>query len=178
MKNLILTIFSAVITLSLSSCIHDSCVDLVCQQGAPCIDDHCQCPVGYEGAECEIMSNERFRGLWVGTSKCEGFPQTVDTVEFFTYCNPDRVIMRTGMGNLYARRFHGTCGTPEMSFQSYEDADVKIDPYVRVDNNQMQVTIVSVNKRDELRYICEFEGRRVLGTDTVEAYVTPETDCD
>lgn len=178
MKNILYTFFAAAGMLILNSCIHDSCVDLNCQNGGSCIDDVCQCPDGYEGPECTIMSNERFRGMWVGMSKCEGFPQRKDTVEFVTWCNPDQLQLHTGMGNLRTNLFVGTARTPEMVFESYEDTSVVITPYVRVDANQMQITIVSVNKRDGLRYVCEFEGRRIEGTQLVEGYITPKGDCE
>lgn len=178
MKNFLFTIIAVIGILSLNSCIHSSCIDLNCQNGAACIDDHCQCPVGYEGAECTIMSNERFRGMWVGQNKCDGFPMKKDTVEFVTWCNPDKLQLHTGMGNLRTNVFIGTARTPEMVFENYEDTAVVISPYVRVDANQMQLTIVSVNKRDGLRYVCEFEGRRVEGTQYDEGYSTPKGDCE
>ena len=49
-----------------SSCEQDPCLDLDCKQGASCSEGFCQCPVGYEGAECDITSASRFVGRYVG----------------------------------------------------------------------------------------------------------------
>lgn len=159
--------------LLLNSCIHDSCLDLNCQNGATCSDDLCQCPPGYEGHECQYRANSRFVGLYVGHSKCEGFPQYNDTVEIFNKCNPDQIVLVTGLGNTAIGEISGICRTPEISFPSYEDDNVIVNPYVRVDANQLQVTVISINKRDNMRYMCEFEGRRVPGTDTLAKYADP-----
>lgn len=177
MKKIIQGILAATLIFSMGSCIHDSCVDLNCRQGASCIDDHCQCPTGYEGVECEILSKERFVGTWVGTSKCDGYPQETDSVEIFTWCNPNKVLMKIGMGNFSTNTFVGTASTPELVFESYEDTDVIISPYIRVDANQMQITVVSVNKVSKLRYVCEFEGRRIPGSNELAGYNDEKGPC-
>lgn len=179
MKNLLFSFIAIFFMLSFNSCVHDSCLDLNCRQGASCIDDHCQCPPGYEGTECETLSKARFLGMWVGTSKCEGFPQSKDTVEFMTYCNPNRLIIKAGIGNLSTNTFLGTAGAPEMTFEVYEDDYVTIEPYVRVDANYMQLTFRSKSKMTNLRYVCEFEGRRVAGTAEDPGYNGPKgEDCN
>lgn len=164
--------------LAFNSCRHDSCIDLNCRNGGSCVDDVCQCPTGYEGAECTIQSKSRFIGMWVGTSKCGKYQPEKDTVEFMTWCNPDRLVIKTGIGNLSNNTFIGRAGTPEMVFEEYEDDNVIISPYVKVDANFMQLSFVSVYKSDPtLRYICDFEGRRVAGTDTMEGFNGEKGDC-
>lgn len=167
---ILLTMFSLFF---MNSCVDSACTRLQCQNGASCIDDMCHCPPGYEGHECQIYSNSKFVGLYVGHSKCEGFPQKVDTVEIFNMCNPNKIILATGIGNTSILDIPGTCKTPEATFQSYEDENVIVNPYVRVDANQLQLTVVSINKRDGMRFVCEFEGRRVPNTDVSGWYSNP-----
>lgn len=177
MKNKFSNIFIAVIAIFsvgfLASCRSNSCIDLNCQQSAPCIDDHCQCPTGYEGPECTITSNSRFIGLWTGKSKCGNGPYLDDTVRVFVEKNPNIIKVISGIGNTSALRIIGTAGTPEATFLDFNDGDVWVNPYLRVDGNQMKMTIVTVDMRDSLRSVCEFEGRRIPGTDTMAAFTNP-----
>src|SRR5690606_27327026 len=64
----------------LSSCEQDPCTDLLCQNNAACVDGHCQCPTGYEGAECSITSASRFVGSYEGIVRCDQHSAKVDTV--------------------------------------------------------------------------------------------------
>lgn len=177
LSRIIIAIFSIFALVSLQSCQHDSCVDLNCQNGGTCVDDHCKCPTGFEGPECRTFSNQKFIGMWVGTSKCNdgttSFPLTIDTVEIFTECNPNQIRMIAGLGATSMRTMIGTAATPEAEFMSHDDGTIHVNPYVRVDDNQLMVTLVSINKLHDLRYICDFEGRRVEGTDTLATYTTP-----
>lgn len=49
----------------------DDCAGVECQNGGICIDGSCQCPNGYEGANCETKWLSRYVGDWK-------FTQTVD----------------------------------------------------------------------------------------------------
>lgn len=170
----IFSAFIAIIGMAiLSSCQHDSCVDLNCElHGGSCIDDVCVCPPGYEGAECEIPSYTRFVGMWVGTSKCDFYPQKVDTVEVYLVDTPNTIKIMTGMGSSSIRAMYASAETPEAEFATFADGDVIVRPYMRVDANQTQIVLESINQRDGLRTVCEFEGRRVAGTDTMAEYTT------
>jgi len=165
--------------LFMNSCIDNACDRLQCQNGSTCIDDECQCAPGYEGHECQYYSNSKFVGMYVGHSKCEGFPQKADTIEIFNKCNPDQIILVSGIGNTSILDIPGICRTPEATFASYEDENVIVNPYIRVDANQIQLTVISINKRDGMRYMCEFEGRRVPGTESSGWYSNPRYEtCD
>lgn len=183
MSKLFIGLFTICSLFFLQSCRNDSCLDLNCQNGGTCVDDHCKCPDGYEGPECKIYSNQRFIGMWVGTSKCNNgdvpFPLTTDTVEIFTQCNPNQIKMIAGLGATSMRSMIGTAKTPEAEFISYDDGSIHVNPYVRVDDNQIMITTISISTFEDttMRYICDFEGRRVPGTDTAALYNLPIGPC-
>jgi hypothetical protein len=79
-----------------TSCTKDQCADLKCQNNGTCTDGLCTCPTGYEGAECEMLSSDRFTGTYYGTSVTSKYPVDVlptlfDTVVIFTTPEPNRV---------------------------------------------------------------------------------------
>lgn len=47
-----------------TSCVKDSCRDVVCYNEGLCVDGRCACLSGYEGAYCEIRWHEKFAGTW------------------------------------------------------------------------------------------------------------------
>lgn len=53
--------FSAV---TYTSCTEDKCKAIVCANGSACNDGICICPSGYEGAHCETVNRDRFKGIW------------------------------------------------------------------------------------------------------------------
>jgi hypothetical protein len=59
--------FSAI---TYTSCNKDECKDVVCQNGGTCVNGTCSCPTGYEGANCETKSRDKFLGNWSGSDKC------------------------------------------------------------------------------------------------------------
>ena len=46
------------------------CEGVVCLNGGNCLDGYCQCPVGFEGTNCEIRSNEKFYGNYEARDMC------------------------------------------------------------------------------------------------------------
>lgn len=63
-----------------SACEKDSCSELNCQNGGACSGGFCQCPAGYEGAQCEIASEDRFLGKYIGVTTCDTAAGILDTV--------------------------------------------------------------------------------------------------
>lgn len=57
-------------TLFMASCEKDSCTTLKCKNGGTCADNFCRCPAGFEGAECEIKTAQKFIGKWPGLVRC------------------------------------------------------------------------------------------------------------
>lgn len=77
--------FAAVIFLSIAStvtytsCLHDSCKAIICRNDGVCVDGFCNCPVGYEGTQCEIVSRQKFVGKYYGITKIDNKPVIRDS---------------------------------------------------------------------------------------------------
>ena len=61
-----------------ASCMPDHCKDTVCDYGGVCIDGHCSCLNGYEGAKCDELWNARFLGNWNSKDKVVGGELTTE----------------------------------------------------------------------------------------------------
>lgn len=59
-----MTVFSAV---TFSSCNEDKCKAIMCAYNGVCKDGQCLCPTGYEGNQCEIITRDRYLGVWTVT---------------------------------------------------------------------------------------------------------------
>lgn len=89
----------SVLTLSLSltvsglvlfgSCETDPCTQLSCKNGSACTEGYCRCPTGYEGAECETKTSEKFVGIYVGYNHCDDYPALNDTLEVYQVAEPN-----------------------------------------------------------------------------------------
>lgn len=66
-----------------TSCNKDECKDVVCLNGGNCVSGTCQCPTGYEGSTCEVLTRDKFIGTYVGTETCsigsDNYTMTVTT---------------------------------------------------------------------------------------------------
>ncbi len=85
-------------TLFMASCEKDSCTTLKCKNGGTCADNFCRCPTGYEGAECEIKTAQKFIGKWPGLVRCNAAgakdslgPTFSDTLTIFMAQEPNRL---------------------------------------------------------------------------------------
>lgn len=57
--------FALLSALTFTSCQEDKCKSVVCAYSGTCNDDgSCTCQVGYEGARCETVSRDKFKGVW------------------------------------------------------------------------------------------------------------------
>ena len=60
----ILIAFSAFGAVIYTSCNRDQCKTISCAYGGVCNNGVCNCPVGYEGSNCETISRQKFLGNW------------------------------------------------------------------------------------------------------------------
>ncbi len=60
----VLVTISAFISITYMSCNNDKCKTIVCAYGGVCNEGACICPSGYEGTNCETISNLKFLGAW------------------------------------------------------------------------------------------------------------------
>ncbi len=55
---------AAFVSVTYTSCNSDKCKAIVCAYGGVCKDGACICAAGYEGTQCEIVSREKYKGVW------------------------------------------------------------------------------------------------------------------
>lgn len=144
-----------------TSCEVDPCSELSCKNGGNCINGLCSCPAGYEGAECEFKSADRFLGKYAGLSRCGIYPAVEDTATIVLISYPDQVEVQIGLGNTSILKSQGTARTPYIIFPVYEDGGVKVTTTAVIDNKQLTFYKETLNKTTGGRDVCEFIGIRV-----------------
>ena len=70
---------AAVSAVIYSSCTKDACDNLTCLNGGACGGGVCNCPTGYEGAQCQTLSISRFLGTYQGDISCNSQQQVIDS---------------------------------------------------------------------------------------------------
>lgn len=68
-KSIILSavaVFAVFATVTVTSCNNDKCKAIVCSYGGTCTAEtgECICPSGYEGTYCEVVTREKYKGVW------------------------------------------------------------------------------------------------------------------
>ncbi len=74
-----------------SSCEKDSCLELRCMNDGVCTNGFCQCPAGFEGAECEIEAATAFLGRYYGNTQCNMAPPVIDSVSITLLESPNMI---------------------------------------------------------------------------------------
>lgn len=151
--------FGIATTTVFTSCEQDSCLDLKCKNGGSCAEGFCRCPTGFEGAECEIKTADRFVGLFIGHRTCSGYPPVADTVEIFMAEEPIYVKYV-----LFSRKYDTLSATVEgthLAFDEISDGVYRRDVSADYLNNQIKVfddEIFDVNTG--YRLSCNFIGSK------------------
>lgn len=60
LRNILITsilVLTAFATITYTACIKDTCEDVICQHNGICKEGKCQCPSGYSGDNCEIVTD-------------------------------------------------------------------------------------------------------------------------
>jgi hypothetical protein len=149
--------FGIAATTLVVSCEQDSCVDLKCVNGGSCADGFCRCPTGYEGAECEIKSSDRFVGKFFGYKTCTGYPSFPDTVEIFMHEEPVTVkyVLYSRKQDTLTAIVKGT----HLEFETLEGGNYRRHVTGDFLNNKLRIyddEIFDTNTGN--RQVCEFTG--------------------
>jgi hypothetical protein len=73
------------LALALQSCVLDRCRNTNCQNGGVCEEGTCQCPSGFEGANCEKRERDKFTGRYFVTYR----GRLIDGNQFGTHTRYD-----------------------------------------------------------------------------------------
>ena len=157
----IFSFFALATAITITSCEKDPCNDLECKNGGSCSSGYCQCPAGFEGAECEITAASKFVGVYAGSTRCGQNPNERDTVTIVLLNEPNQVQLKMGTGNTSLLGFTGTAETPETHFVTHVDPYVEIHAYITVDGDLLYVYLETIDKQLDKRQICRFSGTRI-----------------
>lgn len=80
-----ISFFAIAGTLTYTSCIEEACYKMRCRNGGSCANGICNCPSGYEGSQCEIISTEKYFGTYYGVTKVNEKPVVVDSASVTQY---------------------------------------------------------------------------------------------
>ena len=91
---------AALVSITYMSCNNDKCKTIVCAYGGVCNQGACICPSGYEGTNCEIISNSKFIGNWQVFEK----GSTTNAAQYQIYISADTPVTTvtiTNFNNLF-----------------------------------------------------------------------------
>ncbi|HET8573405.1 MAG TPA: hypothetical protein VFL76_05995 [Edaphocola sp.] len=143
-----------------NSCEKDPCMDLNCKNGS-CVDGLCQCPTGWEGAECDIPAASRFLGTYTGSLSCDNFPIVQENMSITLVSAPNEISLHLPFGNSSVLHMEGIAETPETHFVTHVDPNVDIHAYVTVDGDLIYVYLETIDKQITHRQICRYTGHRI-----------------
>jgi hypothetical protein len=69
LRALICFLLSCGFIFTMHSCSNSGCT-INCQNGGTCYNGLCQCPTGYEGANCQTLSRQKFISSYYGSDSC------------------------------------------------------------------------------------------------------------
>lgn len=152
-------------TIGFSSCEHDSCTVLNCQNGGRCEDGVCVCPEGYEGAECNETLANKYSGTYGGSVRCNTnellFPIRPDTVILHLQSQPNKIRLEMRAGNTtITNQVIGTARGSNIEFERFETPSVSIDATAKMDGNLINIHLLTINKITNEKQSCSFIGKR------------------
>jgi hypothetical protein len=117
----------AALLVTISACDKQTCENVTCPSGQGCFNGNCYCPDGYEGADCQTMSYQKYINLF-GTAfeNCNASPPfiTNNVTLQWTGNRPNEVVIFGLMG--------GTCSS--------------VTAFIRTDTNN-EGNILEINEQ-------------------------------
>jgi hypothetical protein len=147
-------------TVLYTACTKDSCSDLQCQNGGSCTAGFCHCQTGYEGAECETRSVDRYLGTYYGIITCDSIPGELDTVNVLLGNNLTTVgivdhknVTDTIYGTIVATPNNYSISIPTQSSGTYKRAET-----ITLVDSTLTTSVTTVN--GNVSSTCTFKGTR------------------
>ena len=144
-----------------SSCEKDACTELKCKNGSACTDGFCRCPTGYEGAECDFKTINRFIGTYYGYNHCDQVSALLDTLEVYKVAEPNVVGFYLHTNNP-GDRFEGTVNNFSVTVPDFQAGEFIRKVQLDLDANNISLFV----ERDfdasnpGAKSICVFSGTR------------------
>lgn len=158
----IFSFFAVAATVLISSCEKDACTELRCKNGSACTEGFCRCQTGYEGAECEYKTIDRFLGTYIGFNHCDDEPPLLDTLDVYFYANPNVVEMRLHNNNP-GERIRGTVDGYTITVPDEASGTGVRKVNAVVDHNEITFFLernYNVEQQPGTKSVCTFIGTR------------------
>ncbi len=145
-------------TVLISSCEKDACTELKCKNGSACTEGFCRCQTGYEGAECQTKTVNRFLGTFYGFNYCNQTAPILDTLDVVFLAEPNMVDL--GLRHAYtAERFHGVADGYAITVPDQTTGNDIRKVRAELRGSEMHVFIERDNITDASAHsVCEFVG--------------------
>ncbi len=148
------------------SCTRNPCNKLVCQNGGVCTDNFCQCPTGYEGAQCETESATKFLGKYIGTTTTDSdgvtLPTVNDTVTIALFQKPNKLmVIFDSTSTTTSDTFYGVASGYTASFPDSINDSAHYFRHVNatIDNGLLNFYIETRNDSSVTKKVSLFTGR-------------------
>ena len=148
-------------TVLIASCEKDACTELKCKNGSACTEGFCRCQTGYEGAECEFKTVNRFIGTYIGYNHCGELPSLLDTLDVYQYPGAgvnavEFSLRRNNPGD----KFRGTVDGYTITVPDFTNGSFLRKANAVVDHNQMTLFVErNVDVADPgFKTVCVFVG--------------------
>jgi len=162
MRNIVLTflltvaLFSAI---TYTACKKDPCENVICMNLGACDGGKCVCPVGFEGARCEVLSRDKLVKTFNGRDTC-----TADTTFYRVYpiyframlSDPRELTMKNILNNMEDSAVCTMQGIDSFTFQGSNNS-VTYFGTGRVSNDSLWLNYRV--ERDTTSYTCRFFGQ-------------------
>jgi hypothetical protein len=164
-KTTLLTVFGFLAvssTVLITSCEKDACTELKCKNGSACTEGFCRCQTGYEGAECEYKTVNRFVGTYIGYNHCENYPPMLDTMDVWFYANPNVVQFRL-RNTLSSEVITGTVDGYTITVPDDNSGTGVRKVNSTVDHNDITLFIerdYNIEQQPGVKSVCTFNGTR------------------
>jgi hypothetical protein len=162
MRNIVLTflltiaLFSAI---TYTACKKDPCENVICMNLGACDGGKCVCPVGFEGARCEVLSRDKLVKTFNGRDTC-----TSDTTFYGVYpiyframlTDPRELTMKNILNNMEDSAVCTMQGIDTFTFQGSNNSLTYFGTG-RVSNDSLWLNYRV--ERDTSSYTCRFFGQ-------------------
>jgi len=156
--------FSIAAMVFYTACTKDPCNTLVCKNGGACVSGLCQCPAGYEDAECGTRSVLRYLGHYTGYTTCNSTITVADTVDI--YPTTDSVDVAVIQHSNISDTLIGTVSTNPSGTGSITIPTDSISNYTRsvvitLNANQLSIFSTQITNGDlSSKVNCTFSGSK------------------
>jgi|SRR5690554_5074386 len=69
-----------------TSCSKDKC-NISCRNNGTCVDGKCQCPTGFEGSDCSVLSSDKFVNMYQAVDECPLTDRTGNELKYLIIIN-------------------------------------------------------------------------------------------